>query len=984
MGVAAVLLAVQPGRAHGQQQQQQQQEQQVDSTRLRALQRLQRLGRRLGSDSILFLQDSLRRVEAQENRGRGGGGSRDSTVASLLNMRGYAVTEYEGARADFNASERILVLQSDSATKAHVNREGMDVSADSSITYSEISKRIRTVGASTFTPPTGETVESQGLVYDMQGGIGSALGARTAYDQGGANWYVTGDMPLAAQDSSYMSHARFTSCDLTVPHYHFETDQIKIVGGKVLIARPVRLYFADVPVAWLPFIAQSLSRDRASGLLQPVFSVNDIVRNSTGYQRRLSNLGFYWAMSDYSDAIVAFDWFSGNYKALTGQLNYRWNRQFLNGNLGFRQYWRVDGRTEQALDTNHSWQMDERTQIRASARYITSTDFLQQNSFNPAEVTQSINSQGGINRRFDWGTMSVSANRQQYLSDNRVAQTLPSVNLNLSTITLFRAPQNRANFYNNMTWSGSAKFDRKTLTRDLAGGTVFDISQANSEDRTSGASSSLSLGNFSFSQSVNMREAITLGVPDAWLLPDSVQPDTVRVGDPARSINNQDLTWSTSINYQQHLIGSTTLTPSVSFSGHSIRSDTLMVTSGYVAEPARVSFSANLKSDIYGFWPGFAGFEAVRHKFSPSFQYEWAPEAQPNALQRQVFGGQVLQARNALSITINNTIEAKRTAPEDTTSVVTTTADSLAADSLAADSLAADSLAAARADEATFGPTATGEEPRRQERAQIFQLLGLSTRLVRYDFVDADSAGFFLAGFKTTSLANQITSDFLQGLSISMEHELWVDSVVIADGQRRLVDRRFSPHLAQLNLGFSLTPRSQLLRMLGFGGDGGSQRDEEEEEADTVNVPTYTSPSVDESSIIPSADGRRAQSRYDQRGFGGGNAWSANLSYSLRRPRKELAQASQMVTAALTLRPTAMWNMSWRTSYDLELHRFNDHSVRLTRDLHRWEANFDFLKTATGNWQFRFEVSLTDNRDLKFDYQQRNLDAGGFTRATSR
>ena len=985
LGVMAACLLVLPTSARGQQQQQQQQqkqEEQVDSTRLRALQRLQRLGRRLGTDSILFLQDSLRRAELQANRGRGGGGQGDSTLAALLDMRGYSVTQYEGGRADFDASDRVLVLKADSTKKAHVNREGMDVQADSSITYSELSGRIRTVGASTFTPPAGEAVESQALVYDLHGGVGSALGAKTAYDQGGANWYVSGDMPLAAQDSSFMSHARFTSCDLTVPHYHFETDEIKIVGGKVLIARPVRLYFADVPVAWLPFIAQSLSRDRASGLLQPIFSVNDIVRNSTGYQRRISNIGFYWAMSDYSDAVVAFDWWSGNYKALTGQLNYRWNRQFLNGNVGFREYWQATGTRQWALDTNHSWQMDERTQLRASARYVTSTDFLQQNSFNPAEVTQSINSQGGINRRFDWGTMSVSANRQEYLSDKRVSMTLPSVNLNLSTITLFRAPQNRAQFWNNMTWSGRASWDRKTLTREHATGSVFDISQADSEDRSSGASSSLSLGNFSFSQSVNMKEETTQGVPDAWFLPppDSGMADTVRVGGPARTINNQDVTWNTSLNYQQHLIGSTTLTPSISFSGHSIRSDTLTVTSGYVAEPARVSLSASLKSDIYGFWPGFAGFTAVRHKFSPSVQYEWAPKTQPNELQQQVFRTQVLQARNALSITINNTIEAKRAAPEDTASVVTAAAaDSLAADSLAADSLGADTTAAASRDLAA----GTGNEPRSQQRAQIVQLLGLRTSVVQYDFVEADNQGFSLAGFKTTTLSNQITSDFLQGLSISMDHELWADSVEFVDGERRLVDRRFSLHLSQLNLGFSLTPRSQLLRLLGFGGGNGNKGDQEEE-PDTVNTPTYGSPSVDESSIIPSTNGRRQQSGYDARGMGGGNAWSANLSYSLRRPRNAASQASQMVTAAVTLHPTEKWDMSWRTSYDLERHQFNDHTVRLTRDLHRWEANFDFLKTATGNWQFRFEVSLTDNRDLKFDYQQRNLDAGGFSRPTAR
>jgi hypothetical protein len=83
-----------------------------------------------------------------------------------------------------------------------------------------------------------------------------------------------------------------------------------------------------------------------------------------------------------------------------------------------------------------------------------------------------------------------------------------------------------------------------------------------------------------------------------------------------------------------------------------------------------------------------------------------------------------------------------------------------------------------------------------------------------------------------------------------------------------------------------------------------------------------------------------------------------------------------MLTGTVSLRPTEGWDVRWRTAYDLEAGQFNDHTIRLTRDLHRWQANFDFLQTATGNWQFRFEVSLTDNRDLKFDYQQRNLDAG--------
>lgn len=926
-----------------------------DSTRLRILERLQRLGRAPGADSLLFVQDSIRDAIAQEQRPRGGLQA-DSTVAALARMPGFALTEYQGGRASFGARERVLVLTAAEGERARVDREGMEVQADSTITFDEGSGRVRAVGASTFTPPQGEAVESSGLVYDLSGGRGSALDARSTYSQGGTRWIVHGDMPFAAPDSSFLSHASFTSCDLEEPHYHFETDEIKIVAGNVLVARPVRLYFADVPVAWLPFIAQSLSQGRASGLLTPTFSVNDIVRNSTGYRRRISNLGFYWAMSDYSDATVAIDWFSGNFLALESGLQYRVNRHFLNGAVNFRQYWRETGSKELSLNTQHSWEIDERTQFRVSGSYATSAEFVRDNSFNPFEVTQSIDSQGGLNRRFDWGSLSLTANRRQYLSDDRVEWTLPSANLSLSTVTLFRAPPNRAHFWNNMTWGGSASLNRRTLDRLQAD--TFDVSLVDTENLQGNVSSSLSLGNISFSQSLRMEERTTMDVPDAYLLLGSdAAPADLVTGAPARSVTNQTVGWQVGVNYQQQLIGSTTLTPSLTLSGEMFQSDTSRLASSFVSAPSRMSLGATLKTDLYGFFPGFGGYERLRHKFSPSFTYQWSPEVTPTALQVDVFGSQALRATRTLAVNLNQTFEAKRAEPEEGEAAETAPAP---ADTAAAPADTAAALA---------GPAGQEEEgPRRQERPEIVQLLGLRTSVVNYDFVQADSAGIFLAGFSTTRLSNQITSDFLQGLSVSLEHDLWEDTR--EDGL--LVDRRFAPHLSSVNLSFSLTSRSALFRLFGLLGEpGDAPAPEEEEELEEPLDEPFGAP---ESSIVPGA--RRSPTAPRRERPAGDRSWRANLSYSLQRPRAEEARESQMLNGTVTLRPTDMWDVSWRTSYDLAAGQFNDHSLRLTRDLHRWEAHFDFLQTATGNWQFRFEVALTDNRDLKFDYRQRNLDAG--------
>ncbi len=913
----------------------------ADSARARILERLKRLGRAPGADSLLFVQDSLAMAEATGNRGASAGP--DSTLAELLGMKGYTLTEYEGGRADFEAGDRVLVLQAMEGSKARVNREGMNVEADSSITFDESTGRVRTAGATTFTPAEGNPTQTTGLIYDLEGGRGSAFNAKTTYDQGGAKWIISGDMPLASADSSFMSHSTFTSCDEVVPHYHFEADEIKIVGQNVLIARPVRLYFADVPVAWFPFIAQSLSRGRASGLLTPRFSVNDIVRNSTGYRRRLSNLGFYWAMSDYSDAILALDWFSDNFISVTSSLSYKFNRQFLDGNLNLRRYWRRDGSTEFALDTYHSWAFDERTQFRVSARYA-KADLIREYSFNPAEVTQSIDSEGGVNRRFGWGSLSLSANRRAYLSDDRVEWTLPTANLSLSSMTLFPAPQNRAKAWNNMTVGGSASLSRRTVDKLQAD--TFNASRVDTEAQDASVRATLSMGNLSLSQSLELNANTTLGVPEAYLvLGDSAGATQLLTGAPARSITDQNLRWSLSLGYMQQLVGSTTLTPSVSLSGNSFQSDTSALASSFVGAPSRVSVGASLKTDLYGFFPGFGSYTAVRHKISPSLSWNWSPEVEPTELQRTVFQSRALQPTNGLSLTFNQTFEAKKEA--------------------------ADSATAQRADEAGSAGgqgASSGGDAASAPRAEIVQLLGLRTSVIQYDFVEADSVGSFLLGFSTTRLTNEISSDFLQGLSVSMDHDLFED-VRHADGA---VDRAFKPHLASVNFSFALGSNSGIFRWLGLAGDETAVA-EEPEEAEPAPAT-----GVDEASIIPGVEavprGPQRQGRAD--GARGGGGWTANLSYALQRPRGDEATTSQMLNGTVTLHPTPQWDVNWRTSYDLQRRAFNDHTIRLSRDLHRWQANFDFLQTATGNWQFRFEVSLMDNRDLKFDYQQRNLDAG--------
>ena len=72
-----------------------------------------------------------------------------------------------------------------------------------------------------------------------------------------------------------------------------------------------------------------------------------------------------------------------------------------------------------------------------------------------------------------------------------------------------------------------------------------------------------------------------------------------------------------------------------------LKADTVALAQDFVSAPTRVSFGAALRSDLYGFFPGFGPWERLRHKVSPSFSYSYSPEVQPTDLQKEVFGSSV-------------------------------------------------------------------------------------------------------------------------------------------------------------------------------------------------------------------------------------------------------------------------------------------------------------------------------------------------------
>ena len=865
----------------------------------------------------------------------------DSIRAMLRGLPGYESTEYRADGAVFEAESERLRLSG----RSRVGRGRNALNADSLLVYSGASGVVCGYGNPVL---EGEQspVESERVCYDIDRDLGMAEGARTEFTQG-ATWYVRGAenrvyLLTAGENSElYGEKTEFTSCDLPEPHYTFRARSLKMRENDVMIARDVTLRFEDVPVFWLPWMVQSMKRDRRSGLLMPQFGANDIVRNQSGYNRHISNLGFYWALNDYMSARATYEWFSGNWSAVTGALSYRWLRQFLNGGITYTQYWRETGSQDQSLSTTNSWEPDERTRVNITGNYSSSADFVRRNSFSPRELNRDLRLQGSANRSFDWGSLTVGASRTQQLSTDKITMDLPSIGLTLSPLTLYTSPDGATS----LTWSGSANAGRSLVdVQDtLPGPTVRDT-----EARNIRAGHSLGYGRFSISQDATFTDDFRGFKPAVDTAGVIVEPELLED-------RTERLTWSTSASYQQNLWTGTTLTPRITLRGGAQRdSVTARGTSGFLDEPTRVSVGAGLNTSIYGFWPGVGPFDRIRHKVSPSLTWTYSPEPErTTGRQDTVFGIRNLTEQNRLTLSFNQTFEAKYA--EADTAVVDTVAD-------------------------------PSGEPRRLPQSRKVTLLALNTNTsFLFDFVAAEEEG---RGFLTDEVSNSIRSDLLRGFQISTTHDLFDEGAEPADlpfpvglPRQPLAPRTFDPFLTRLSARFSIDNGFWLFRALGLSGGGapvdttaeGFPATEAEGPAGSLDpsIGAESNPERDAGGVGAIVNGRGPDQGTLRNGIGG---WQAALNYSLIRSRPGALRRSgdnQMVSGNFSFRPTEHWSVRWSTGYSITDGEFSDHMLTLSRDLHRWQANFDFIKAQNGNFAFSFRVNLLDNPDLKLDYDQR-------------
>ncbi len=857
----------------------------------------------------------------------------DPVIDSLRKLTGYRVTQY--------VADTLVVEGGDSETiylrgEAFVDREGTRLQADS-IKYRQSSCRLDAAGDPQLFDQ-GTVLVGEGMLYDTCVKRGTVRKALTQFQQGGATWYLRGDLAVDSGSTRlYGAHSEITSDDHPLPDYHFATGQIKWLNKNVMVARPAVLYVHDVPIMWLPFIFQDIRKGRRSGVLVPRFGLNDLVRPTRGYRRHVAGVGYYFVPNDYMDFLVSADWYADRYLSLRSQFRYSWLDRFVKGGISFERYNQLDVPSHSIrVGWQHQQSFSSRTHFNASIDYSSNTSVIERNTVNPLLATASLGSQLAFNKQFDWGTLTIGGRRSQEIGSGLVTQNFPNVSLTPSPV----------NITPSITWSPGFSFTNQQrfhvaqvpfLVPGDSG--LPDTLRLFADDRqtTLGLQTPVRIGRWNWTNNFQVNDVIS-NARQEYLVTDSTAP-----GGRRRVLYDQTFSttvdWQTGINLPSLFTGTWKLQPGIAIVNQTSAGAFMIrnqFTGGdFVRQGKRLQFSASLSPTFFGFFPGIGPLARIRHAISPIVSYQFAPGSQVSEEFARAVDptGRTLNARSdpqqTISLGLSQNFEAKLKPP----------------------------------------PGDTTDKARRKIR-----LLGINTSPLSYNFEQAKQPG--RVGWQTQTMSNTFASDLLPGFSLSVTHDLW-------DGQVGLRSSKFSPFLTNMAATFAVTPATirGLASLLGLapsrppaggGGGGGGPAGPGAAGADT---------SAQASQFGPKSFG----------GLGGGpsagtgKGFNLAVSYSENRtrPRADTLTTGvpfvggtggrQTLNLVLSFSPTARWSAGWTTMYDFGTRQFAEHIIRLDRDLHRWHASFSFSKSPTGNFAFSFYISLLDEPDIKFDYEQQSL-----------
>lgn len=912
----------------------------------------------------------------------------DSTLQRLLTREGYQSTRYQGDSVSFTATSKTLYLI---GRPAAVQR-GTALLVGDTLIYNDSTHIVVARGDTvTLRDPTqgnADVVARGEMTYNVLEQRGVVTNISTAIESG-ETWYVKGRRAAFVRDTSvnkqtafYASNGIITSCDDSIPDYHFAAKEIKMVTKNIMVARPAVLYIGEVPVLWLPFIFQDMRSGRRSGMLTPRFGVSELFRNSPTYRRHVDNIGYYFALNDYMDAQVSLDWRSGarpvpgdpGWVKINGEWRYRWLDRFLTGRLAVSRLAQRDGTSNTSYSWGHQQDFSQSTHLTTNINYVTSTTIQRRTTFDPRQVLATIASQAALQKKIGNASVAFGGSRTQYPGREEVRQDFPNFSVSVPTFALTPwlswTPSLTVSNLEQLKIDQVGEFAYRYFTHNG----VRDSTkvQANARATNIGFETPFKIGDFTFQNSIRASDR------------ENTSPVTIAVidpNDPTKKVSrifgrtfSTEVDWQPSLSLPGFLTGTWNLTPSVGIqnvdpAGFWVRTE--QTGGSYVHQSKRMNYALSVAPTFYGLFRGIGPVSRFRHSVSPGLSFSYSPEAHISdqflrALNRSSVGYLGTLPQGAITLSLSHNIEGSLKKPD----------------------------------------TASAADGGK------VKLLSMNFTPLTYDFVRAQRTG--KSGFTSDNFGYDLASDLFPGMRVGVQYSLFQGSPLSDTA-------RFKPFRTSVDASFSINAQSGIFaainRIFGRAVPQGTPQIEKLTPSDDdalaqriASTPVAGSYTRNRQFSVPETRGWQAAFTFSstrQRAPSGNgivlaqdpsifcapyrvnpSEYAQCLLVQQTNPRgteqiTRLTQggpfirvpARETLGSQMNFNVTPLWSGSWNTIYDFQAGQFASHSVTLQRKLHDWRAIFAFTKAPNGNFAFNFFIALNAEPDLKFDYDRRSYRA---------
>ncbi len=373
-----------------------------------------------------------------------------SRTGNKIYLQGDAKVVYQNLKLD---AEKIMIDQDDKTMFAEGVLDTVD--SEGNPIYS---------GTPVFSERGEEPIQGTTLYYDFNTKRGKIGNGKTKMPPGyykGEQIYKITDKTLLVEDGY------FTSCEyIDHPHFYFRSPKMRVEVGEKVVARPVYLYIADVPLMVIPFGVFPNKKGRHSGIVIPSYG------ESAYGGRFLKNMGYYWAPNDYIDATFAADYYDKLGFTYSANFNYI-IRYILNGRVsGF--YLPTDPnrpelRNRWALQFSHTQTIDPTLRLAASGKFQSDGELAKDyaSDYN-RRVDQILTSNLTLSKKWTGtkNSMQFSLSRTENLQTGTTTYTAPNLRFSRSQSSIYETitgemPRGERAWYQqvNFSYTGQASWE---------------------------------------------------------------------------------------------------------------------------------------------------------------------------------------------------------------------------------------------------------------------------------------------------------------------------------------------------------------------------------------------------------------------------------------------------------------------------------------------------------------------------------------------